>query len=114
MRSCRRSNRSTVAPYPSLVRRGRVAAVVTVAAYAGVVLAAWSLIQNVNDYAGFIAGARALLAGESPYDPATWPTAWERLGTQRPDTTVYGYPAWVALLFLPLAPLPIPDRKSVV
>ena len=107
MRSCRRSNRSTVAPYPSLVRRGRVAAVLAVAAYAGVLLAAWSLVQNVNDYAGFVAGARALLAGESPYDPTTWPTAWERLGTQRPDTSVYGYPAWVALLFLPLAPLPI-------
>ena len=82
-------------------------AVVAVAAYAGVTLAAWASVQNVNDYAGFVAGARAILAGESPYDPATWPTAWERLGTQRPDTAVYGYPAWVALLFLPLAPLPI-------
>jgi hypothetical protein len=84
-----------------------VVAVAAVAAYAGVTLAAWSSIQSVNDYAGFVAGARAILAGESPYDPATWPTAWERLGTQRPDTSVYGYPAWVALLFLPLAPLPI-------
>ncbi len=107
MRSCRRSNRSTVAPYPSLVRRGRVAAMLAVAAYVGCLLAAWSLVQNVNDYAGFVAGARALLAGESPYDPTTWPSAWERLGTQKPDTSVYGYPAWVALLFLPLAPLPI-------
>jgi hypothetical protein len=82
-------------------------AVIAVAAYAGVTLAAWASIQNVNDYAGFVAGARAILAGESPYDPQTWPTAWERLGTQKPDTAVYGYPAWVALLFLPLAPLPI-------
>jgi hypothetical protein len=90
------------------VRRGRVAAVVAAALYAGVVFAAWSSIQDVNDYAGLVAGARAILAGESPYDPATWPTAWERLGTQRPDTSVYGYPAWVALAFLPLAPLPIP------
>src|SRR4051794_15561042 len=103
-------NPSTVAPYPALVRRGRVAAmvaVVAVAAYAGVTLAAWASVQNVNDYAGFVGGARAILAGESPYDPQTWPTAWERLGTQKPDTAVYGYPAWVALLFLPLAPLPI-------
>jgi hypothetical protein len=82
-------------------------AVVAVAAYAGVTLAAWASIQDVNDYAGFVAGARAILAGESPYNPQTWPSAWERLGTQRPDTAVYGYPAWVALLFLPLAPLPI-------
>ena len=82
-------------------------AVVAVAAYAAVTLAAWASIQNVNDYAGFVAGARAILAGESPYNPQTWPSAWEHLGTQKPDTAVYGYPAWVALLFLPLAPLPI-------
>ena len=92
------------------MRRERVAAIVAVvaiAAYAGVTLAAWASVQNVNDYAGFVAGARAILAGESPYNSQTWPTAWERLGTQRPDTAVYGYPAWVALLFLPLAPLPV-------
>jgi|GEM_PF-5037457 len=82
-------------------------AVVAVALYAAVTLAAWASVQNVNDYAGFVAGARAILAGESPYDPQTWPSAWQHLGTQKPDTAVYGYPAWVALLFLPLAPLPI-------
>ncbi len=98
----------TVAIYPCAVRRGRVAAVVAAALYAGVVLAAWSSIQNVNDYAGLVAGARAILAGESPYNSETWPSAWERLGTQKPDTAVYGYPAWVALAFVPLAPLPIP------
>jgi hypothetical protein len=89
------------------VRRERVAVVVAAAAFIGVLLAAWSLIQDVNDYAGFVAGARALLAGESPYDPATWPTAYQRFGTQRPDTAVFGYPAWIALAFIPLAPLPI-------
>ncbi len=98
----------TVAIYASAVRRGRVAAVVAAALYAVVVLVAWSSIEDVNDYAGFVAGGRAILAGESPYDPATWPTAWERFGTQRPDTSVYGYPAWVALALIPLAPLPIP------
>jgi hypothetical protein len=90
------------------VRRGRVAAFAAAALYAGVVLVSWSGIEGVNDYAGLVAGARAILAGESPYDAATWPTAWERLGTQRPDTSVYGYPAWVSLAFVPLAPLPIP------
>jgi alpha-1,2-mannosyltransferase len=75
--------------------------------YAGVVLVAWSSIEDVNDYAGLVAGARAILAGESPYDATTWPTAYQHLGTQRPDTAVYGYPAWIALLFIPLAPLPI-------
>ncbi len=82
-------------------------AVVAVALYAAVTLAAWASVQNVNDYAGFVAGSRAILAGESPYDPQTWPSAWQHLGTQKPDTAVYGYPAWVALLFLPLAPLPL-------
>ena len=89
------------------MRRGRVAAFIAAALYAAVVLVAWSSIQDVNDYAGLVAGARAILAGESPYDATTWPTAWQHLGTQRPDTAVYGYPAWIALVFLPLAPLPI-------
>jgi hypothetical protein len=89
------------------VRRGRVAAFIAAALYAAVVLVTWASIQDVNDYAGLVAGARAILAGESPYDATTWPTAWQHLGTQRPDTAVYGYPAWIALAFLPLAPLPI-------
>jgi len=95
------------------VRRGRVAAFVAAALYAGVVLVSWSSIEGVNDYAGLVAGARAILAGESPYNSETWPTAWQRLDTQRPDTAVYGYPGWVALAFLPLAPLPIPVGSLV-
>src|ERR671935_884438 len=106
-RSGRATNRSTVAIYPHRVRRGRVAAFIAAALYAAVVLVTWASIQDVNDYAGLVAGARAILAGESPYDATTWPTAWQHLGTQRPDTAVYGYPAWIALAFLPLAPLPI-------
>lgn len=89
------------------MRRDRVAAVAATTAYAVLLVATWSLIENVNDYAGFVAGARALLAGQSPYDPSTWPTAYLHLGTQRPDTAVFGYPGWIALAFLPLAPLPI-------
>jgi len=90
------------------VRRGRVAAFVAAALYAGAVLVYGSTMPDVNDYSGMVAGARAVLAGESPYNAETWPTAWERFGTQHPDTNVYGYPAWVALALLPLAPLPIP------
>jgi hypothetical protein len=95
------------------VRRGRVAAIAAAAVYAVAILVTWSSIEGVNDYAGFVAGGRALLAGESPYDPVTWPTAYERLGTQRPDTAVFGYPPWVALGLLPLAPLPIPIGSLV-
>src|SRR5260221_6042368 len=91
-RSCRASTAVTVAIYASAVRRGRVAAVLAAALYTVVVLVAWSSIEDVNDYAGFVAGGRAILPGESPYDPATRPTAWEPFGTQRPHTSVYGYP----------------------
>lgn len=90
------------------MRRGRVAAFVAAALYVGVVFVFWSTTPDVNDYSGLVAGPRAILAGESPYDPETWPTAWDRFGTQHPDTAVYGYPAWVALALIPLAPLPIP------
>jgi Glycosyltransferase family 87 len=30
-----------------------------------------------------------------------------RSGTQRPDTAVFGYPPWIDLAFLPVAPLPL-------
>ena len=93
--------------YLSAVRRGRVAVIVAAAAYAAVLLAAWSTIENVNDYAGFVSGAKAVLAGESPYDPAQFATAYLRLGTQKPDTSVFGYPGWIVVAFLPLAPLPV-------
>src|SRR5207248_2214006 len=101
------SKGSTLPIYPAAVRRGRVAAVLASAAYVAVLIAAWSLIENVNDYAGLVAGARALLAGADPYDVATWPDLWQQLGTQRPDTAVFGYPGWIAIAFLPLAPLPV-------
>jgi len=75
--------------------------------YGALVLGLWSTVYPVNDYAGIVAGARALLAGVPPYDSAHWPDAWQQLGTQRPDTAVFGYPPWVAVAFIPLAPLPL-------
>lgn len=78
-----------------------------VAGYAAILLASWSAVYPVNDFAGFIAGARALLAGIDPYDARVWPTAFVSLGTQRPDTAVFGYPPWIVLAFVPLAPLPL-------
>ncbi len=81
--------------------------VLVIAGYAAILLASWSAVYPVNDYAGFIAGARGLLAGIDPYDARVWPTAFGTLGTQRPDTAVFGYPPWIALAFLPFAPLPL-------
>jgi len=60
-----------------------------------------------NDFSGFWAGARALVTGRDPYDTATWAATTLVLGTQAPDTAVYGYPPWVALALVPLALLPL-------
>lgn len=60
----------------------------------------------VSDFGGIWAGARAIVVGADPYDPSTWAKTTERLGTQRPDTAVYGYPPHVALALVPLAMLP--------
>lgn len=80
---------------------------IIVAGYAVAVLGNWIALYPVNDFAGFIGGARALLAGIDPYDPQAWPSAFQTLGTQRPDTDVFGYPPWIVLAFLPLASLPL-------
>jgi hypothetical protein len=60
-----------------------------------------------SDFAGIWTGARAIVDGHDPYDPLTWRTVAASYGTQSPDTDVYGYPRWVALLLLPLALLPV-------
>jgi hypothetical protein len=80
---------------------------IVAAGYAVLVVGVWMTVYPVNDYAGFIAGARGLLAGIDPYDARVWPTAFASLGTQRPDTSIFGYPPWIAVAFLPFAPLPL-------
>jgi len=64
-------------------------------------------ILHLSDFSGVWAGARAMLDGHDPYDPATWHETALRLGTQPPDTGVYGYPPWAAVAFMPLALLPL-------
>lgn len=64
-------------------------------------------LVHENDFSGFWAGARALAIGIDPYDAATWRAAVARLGTQMPDTAVYGYVPWVALALMPLALVPL-------
>jgi len=65
----------------------------------------WPPVAPVNDYVGFVAGGKALLAGQDPYDAATWTAFATGIG-QRPDTAVFGYPPWVAVALVPLALLP--------
>ncbi|HUQ16590.1 MAG TPA: glycosyltransferase 87 family protein [Candidatus Saccharimonadales bacterium] len=64
-------------------------------------------LVHENDFSGFWSGARGLLVGADPYDAATWRATVARLGTQVPDTAVYGYFPWVALALTPLALLPL-------
>ena len=64
-------------------------------------------LVHLTDFSGYWAGGRALLAGADPYDPARWIATTTALGTQPPDTMVYGYFPWVALAMVPLALLPL-------
>src|SRR5687767_13131261 len=70
-------------------------------------------ILRIGDFSGFWAGARALLLGLDPYDSRTWLATTVELGTQRPDTAVYGYPPHVALALLPLALLRLEAAAAV-
>ena len=65
-------------------------------------------ILFTNDFAGFWAGARLIVLGIDPYDPALYRPAIVLLGTQHPDVTVFGYPPWMALVLLPFGFLPLP------
>jgi hypothetical protein len=64
-------------------------------------------LVHINDFSGFWAGARAVLLGIDPYDSARWRETSLALGTQVPDTAVYGYFPWVAIVLVPLALLPL-------
>jgi hypothetical protein len=64
-------------------------------------------LVHLTDFSGYWAGGRALLVGADPYDPTTWLATTAMLGTQPPDTAVYGYFPWVALAMVPLALLPL-------
>lgn len=70
-------------------------------------------ILRLGDFSGFWAGARAMTLGLDPYDARTWLATTEQLGTQKPDTAVYGYPPHVALALLPLALLPLEIAAAV-
>ncbi|HLQ06045.1 MAG TPA: glycosyltransferase 87 family protein [Verrucomicrobiae bacterium] len=64
-------------------------------------------LVHENDFSGFWAGARALVIGADPYDGAHWRDTVGALGTQEPNTAVYGYVPWVAVALVPLALLPL-------
>jgi hypothetical protein len=66
-----------------------------------------------NDFAGFWAGARAIVEGYDPFRVADWPALAEALGGQRPDTPVYGYPGWVAVALVPFGLMPLATASAL-
>ena len=64
-------------------------------------------ILHINDFSGFWAGPRAVLAGVSPWDPAHYPAARIAFDTQRDDASVLNYMPWTVIALLPLGLLPL-------
>ena len=64
-------------------------------------------ILHINDFSGFWAGLRAVLAGVSPWDPANYPAARIAFDTQRDDAMVLNYMPWTVIALLPLGVLPL-------
>lgn len=64
-------------------------------------------ILHINDFSGFWAGPRAVLAGVSPWDPAHYPAARIAFDTQRDDASVLNYMPWTVVALLPLGLLPL-------
>jgi glycosyl transferase family 87 len=64
-------------------------------------------ILHINDFSGFWAGPRAILAGVSPWDPANYPAARVAFDTQRDDASVLNYMPWTVIALLPLGLLPL-------
>jgi hypothetical protein len=64
-------------------------------------------LAHINDFSGFWAGPRAVLAGVSPWDPANYPQARIVFDTQRDDASVLNYMPWTVIALLPLGLLPL-------
>jgi hypothetical protein len=64
-------------------------------------------LLHINDFSGFWAGPRAVLAGVSPWDPAHYPAARIAFDTQRDDALVLNYMPWTVVALLPLGLLPL-------
>ena len=64
-------------------------------------------IAHINDFSGFWAGPRAVLAGVSPWDPTAYPTARIAFDTQQDSAPVLNYMPWTVIALLPLGLLPL-------
>jgi hypothetical protein len=66
-----------------------------------------------NDFTYTWAGARTVVDGGDPYEPAAWLGTVERYRTTTPHETVFGYPPWIALAAVPFALLPVPIASGI-
>ena len=64
-------------------------------------------ILHINDFSGFWAGPRAVLAGVSPWDPANYPAARIAFDTQLDAAPVLNYMPWTVIALLPIGLLPL-------
>jgi hypothetical protein len=64
-------------------------------------------LLHINDFSGFWAGPRAVLAGVSPWDPQSYPAARIAFDTQRDAAPVLNYMPWTVVALLPLGLLPL-------
>lgn len=64
-------------------------------------------IVHINDFSGFWAGPRAVLAGVSPWDPTRYPDARIAFDTQLDAAPVLNYMPWTVLALLPIGLLPL-------
>lgn len=70
-------------------------------------------LVGVNDFSYIWAGARTIVEGGDPYDPAAWLAVTAAHRTALPNEPVYGYPPWVALGLVPLGALPLPLASNL-
>ena len=60
-------------------------------------------LVHMNDFSGVWSGARAIVLGVNPWDPAVYYGFAVDVGTKTPDALVYDYMPWVAYAVAPLA-----------
>jgi len=66
-----------------------------------------------NDFTYTWAGARTIVDGGNPYEPADWLGTIERYHTTPAHEMVFGYPPWIALAAVPIAILPVPIASGL-
>ena len=64
-------------------------------------------LVHINDFSGFWAGPRAVLAGVSPWDPTDYPRARIAFDTQLDAAPVLNYMPWTVIALLPIGLLPL-------